>query len=121
MIARPRLLSACLVICAGLAGCAATDTYSRPGTWHPDGANAANIAAMAAHPLDLARGRGLPGSDGILAVRAIDRLRDAVPPTAAGATDGGATGGGATGGGATGGPSAFAAPVMPTSAASGSP
>ena len=107
----PRTLSACLMICAGLAGCAATDPYSRPGTWHPDGANAANIAAMAAHPLDLARGRGRSGSDGILAVQAIDRLHDATPPTSAGPT----------GGSATGGPSAFAAPALPASAASGSP
>ncbi len=61
---------------AALTGCAATDTYRRPGTWHPDGANAANIAAMAENPEDLVHGRGSPGSNGALAAQAIDRLSE---------------------------------------------
>lgn len=40
-----------------LAGCAETDPYSRPDMWQPQGANAANLAAMVEHPSDLVRGR----------------------------------------------------------------
>jgi hypothetical protein len=41
-----------------LAACQEMDPYSRPDTWQPTGANAGNIAAMAADPHDLIRGRG---------------------------------------------------------------
>ena len=48
---------------------------------------------MAAHPEDLLRGRGSPGSDGTLAVHAIDRLSDgATPGPGAGAGTGGRDG-----------------------------
>jgi type IV pilus biogenesis protein CpaD/CtpE len=40
-----------------MAGCAETDPYRRPGMWQPEGANAANIAAMVERPSDLVRGR----------------------------------------------------------------
>ncbi|MBV8912810.1 MAG: hypothetical protein JOZ05_07215 [Acetobacteraceae bacterium] len=40
-----------------LAGCAETDPYRRPGMWQPEGANAANLAAMVELPSDLVRGR----------------------------------------------------------------
>lgn len=111
--ARPaRGAAASLLVLASLAGCAATDTYSRPGTWHPDGANAVNIAAMAAHPEDLMRGRGTPGSDGTLAADAIDRLGDGTAPE---------PGAGQAAGGQAGGPSGFAAPLLPASGPSGSP
>ena len=126
-LARPaRAAAGSLLLLGSLAGCAATDTYSRPGTWHPDAANAANIAAMAANPEDLVHGRGSPGSDGTLAVGAIDRLWDAAQPSPAGTggpAGGGATGGGTSGGttsgGAAGGASGFAAPVLPTAGGSG--
>jgi hypothetical protein len=108
-----------LLCLATLAGCAATDTYSRPGTWHPDGANAANIAAMAADPEDLRHGRGEPGSVGRLAVQAIDRRWDAATPP--GATSSAATGGTGPGSRPAGGPSAFAAPVAPGFGAAGTP
>lgn len=41
-----------------LAGCASRDPYYRTDVWRPTGANAANIAVMAADPHDLIRGRG---------------------------------------------------------------
>ena len=103
-----------LLALLALGGCAATDTYSRPGTWHPDGANAANLAAMAANPADLLHGRGRGGSDGALAAAAIERLWDGPPPATGG------TGGTAGGAQANGGTSAFAKP-LPASGPSGSP
>ena len=39
-------------------GTAALDLPPPPSDWQPQGVNAANIAAMAAHPGDLVRGRG---------------------------------------------------------------
>ena len=46
--ARAILLLCCAALgLSALAGCAATDTYRRPGTWHPDGANAANTVVVA--------------------------------------------------------------------------
>jgi len=91
------------LVLAALTGCAATDTYRRPGTWHPDGANAANIAAMAANPEDLVHGRGSPGSNGELAARAIDRLSESRS-----GTQGSGKGSGGKG---TGGAASFATPL----------
>lgn len=117
MVRRPLRRAGGLLLCLGaLAGCAGTDTYRRPGTWHPDGANAANIAAMAANPGDLLRGRGSPGSDGPLAARAIDRLWDVPQPGTGGASAGGPSAGAQP----TGGPSGFATPLS-ASGPSGSP
>jgi hypothetical protein len=104
-----------LLALLALGGCAVTDTYSRPGTWHPDRANAANLAAMAANPADLLHGRGRDGSDSALAAAAIERLWD-------GSQQPGTSGAGGTAGGAqaNGGTSAFAKP-LPTTGQSGSP
>ena len=78
-----RTLAAChaLLLALGwlLAGCAQTDPYTRPGEWHPLGANAANLRAMIADPRDLDEGRGAGFSEGDVAVAAVARLRaDAV-------------------------------------------
>jgi hypothetical protein len=72
-------------VAAGLAtllsGCNALEPYGRADAWHPTGANAANLAAMAADPADLVRGRGTGASDGLAAAAAVDRLRhDHVKP-----------------------------------------
>ncbi|MBW4092393.1 MAG: hypothetical protein HIU82_15000 [Proteobacteria bacterium] len=113
-LARPlRAAAGSLLLLGSLAGCAATDTYSRPGTWHPDAANAANIAAMAVNPEDLLHGRGSHGSDGTLAAGAIERVWDAAQPNPAG------PGGGTSGVPASGGASGFATPVLPTAGGSG--
>lgn len=58
-----------------LASCADTEPWTRPGSWTETGANAANLAAMVADPGDLAFGRASSGSSGVLAVAAIERLR----------------------------------------------
>jgi type IV pilus biogenesis protein CpaD/CtpE len=110
-----------MLLLGSLAGCAATDTYSRPGTWHPDAANAANIAAMAANPEDLLHGRGSHGSDATLAVGAIERVWNAAQPNPAdpGGGTGGGTGGATSGAAASGGASRFATPVLPTAGGSG--
>jgi hypothetical protein len=50
---RPGLI---IAVCM-LPGCNSADLDHRPGAWHPNGSNAANIAAMAADPHDLIRGR----------------------------------------------------------------
>ena len=101
----PRSLA--MLLCFCLAGCHEYDTYNRPGVWHPDDANAANIAAMASRPPDLIRGHGAGETEGRAAVGAIDRLWADSPPTATGPT------GPAAG-------KAFAAPLG-TGATSGAP
>ena len=64
-----------LLLGAGsLGGCARLDTYNRPYTWHPSGANAANLAAMVAHPADLQLGHGSYGSDAAPQVAAISAV-----------------------------------------------
>ncbi len=78
-----RTLVACHALLLGLgaclASCAQTDPYTRPGEWHPLGANAANLRAMAADPRDLDEGRAAAFSEGDIAVAAVARLRaDAV-------------------------------------------
>ena len=60
---------------AGLAGCADLDPETRPGEWRPVGANEANLRAMVAVPGDLALGAAAPSSDGLLAAKAVERLR----------------------------------------------
>ena len=78
-----RALHFAAVVCllALLSGCNATDPYNRPYSWHPTGANAANLAAMAANPADIGHGRGTSASDGATAAAAVDRLRrDHVKP-----------------------------------------
>jgi hypothetical protein len=76
LISRP-----CLLLL--LAGCAATEDFSRPGTWQSTGANDANLRAMLADPFHAERGvsaeaeRGQPAS---LAIRRLERgLRPALP------------------------------------------
>jgi hypothetical protein len=86
-----------------LAGCHPHPArYNDSGEWHPNGANAANLAAMVANPLDLVRGHGDPGSDGAEAADAVRRLRTGqVAPVAASimAGGGGASAGGSPGAG----------------------
>lgn len=51
-----------IALCAApllLAGCMSREPYHRTDVWQPTGANIANIAAMAADPHDLIRGRGV--------------------------------------------------------------
>ena len=67
------MLAACLTTL--VSGCDALEPFERPHTWHPTGANQANLAAMVADPIDLTRGQGTGGSVGIKAAAAIDRLR----------------------------------------------
>ncbi len=74
-------LSACCLLALAfcVAGCERTDPYTRPGQWHPLGANAANLSAMVADPRDLYRGREAPSDAGDTAAAAVARLRaDAV-------------------------------------------
>lgn len=64
-----------------LAGCSTFEPYQRAHTWHPTGANQANLAVMVVNPADLEHGRGALGSDGATAAAAVDRLRhDRVKP-----------------------------------------
>ena len=55
-IARTLCTAATLSLLA-LAGCEQIDPLTRPYMWHPDNAVANNMAAMAANPDDLVRGR----------------------------------------------------------------
>ena len=66
--------------------------------WHMTGANAANLAAMAARPRDLVRGRGGPAPSGLgdarHAVIGIDRVWQDQPKALPDASNGGPKGGG---------------------------
>jgi hypothetical protein len=57
-----------------VAGCANSDPYRRTDVWYPSGANAGNIAAMAARPGDLVSGRGENAADARQAAGAVDRV-----------------------------------------------
>jgi hypothetical protein len=66
-----------LILCGfiPLLGCTATDPMTRPGIWHPTGANDANLRAMIANPHDLVIGASSPGADGDVAAAAVQRYR----------------------------------------------
>jgi hypothetical protein len=77
--------AACLI--AFLSGCNTLEPYTRAYSWHPTGANEANLAAMAANPSDLVHGRGTSPSDGLAGAAAVDRLRhDHVKPLLGGSS-----------------------------------
>lgn len=63
-------------------GCTMTgNPMMRTGTWHPTGANAANLAAMVANPHDLIEGESASGTVGPEAALPVARLRkDNVKP-----------------------------------------
>ena len=88
-----------------LSGCSQFDTYNRPYTWHPTGANVANIAAQAAYPQDLVVGEGSDKTDAASLVPAIVAVDagTAAPSAAAGGSAGGGAAGGASVGGTSGG------------------
>ena len=58
-----------------LSACAAEDPLTRPGLWHPVGANDANLAAMVADPDDLVTGVADRRVDGQVAAAAVARYR----------------------------------------------
>ena len=79
-----------LLLGAGsLGGCARLDTYNRPYTWHPSGANAANLAAMVAHPADLQLGHGSDSSDAAPQLAAIASVEQNQAVSLGGASSGG--------------------------------
>ena len=98
-MSRPLVL--CLAIAASalsLTGCKSRDPYYRTDVWQPDGANAANLAAMVADPHDLIRGRG---DNRVLAkepAQAVEKLW--APADTGGGGAGSAGSGGGAGGGA---------------------
>ncbi len=63
-----------LAAMAAVAGCSQTDPVLTSRLWNPAGVNETNIAAMVASPSDLVRGVDEPGSDGIRAAVAVQRL-----------------------------------------------
>ena len=68
-----RLLALAAMV-AVVAGCSETDPVLTPRLWNPVGVNETNIAAMVASPSDLVRGVDEPGSDGVRAAIAVQRL-----------------------------------------------
>lgn len=75
-------LSSALSFLLATAGCSTVQNpMMREGTWHPTGANAANLAAMVANPHDLAEGQAATGTIGPEAALPVARLRaDKVKP-----------------------------------------
>jgi len=78
----PRRRPFVLLLALTAGGCTMTgNPMYRDGTWHPTGANAANLAAEVADPQDLIAGRGAAGTPGPLAVLPVENLRaDTVKP-----------------------------------------
>lgn len=72
----PRLLASCALSAWTLAGCSLTDPYQRPGTWRPEGANAANLRQMLAEPAQAVWGAPEGEADGAMAAEALARLRE---------------------------------------------
>ncbi len=68
-----------LTAVVSLGGCDNRDPYSRTDVWRPTGANAGNIAAQAANPMDLINGRGSNSVDGHTATAPIERLWNGTP------------------------------------------
>ena len=69
---------ACALLAAlGLSAnaCAQLDPTTKPGEWHPSGANEANLVAMVANPADLSRGVQARQVDGLQAAAAVARFR----------------------------------------------
>lgn len=62
------------LLALALASCEANDPYRASDLWQPAGANAGNLAAMAARPRDLVVGRGGRLTDGRLSADAVDRV-----------------------------------------------
>lgn len=73
-----------------LAGCQQHPArYDGTSEWHRNGANAANLAAMVADPLDLVRGHGDAGSMGGEAAEAVRQWRAGLAGPGAASTPGG--------------------------------
>ena len=99
-----------LIVGAGaVSGCARLDTYNRPYTWHPTGANVADIAAQVANPSDLIVGRGSGRTDAAMLVPGLQQAdggqsTGGSPAAAAAATAAGGSAGAAGLGGSGGAP-----------------
>jgi hypothetical protein len=69
------MIRICLVLTVCLLpACADPNSDQNLDKWHPGGANAANIAAMAANPHDMILGRGARGADARPAASAVERV-----------------------------------------------
>ncbi len=96
------MLAACAGPLLAVGGCDVFDPYQRPYTWHPTGANQANIAAMVKNPNDLIVGHDDGRTDANPALIAVGRVSSDQPkslPSANGGGGGGGGGGGSSGGG----------------------
>jgi hypothetical protein len=80
-----------------LGGCQAIDSGARADVWHPTGANAGNIAAMAARSTDLIAGRSASGGDARTAVDAVERVRTDHPKPLPNVSPSGGSGSGPSG------------------------
>jgi len=92
-------LIACLL---AIGGCADRDPYLRTDVWKPTGANAANIAAMAANPQDLIHGRGVTQFDTRAPELAVEHVWTDQPKQLLGGSSASSSSGASSGGGASG-------------------
>jgi len=88
-----------------LTGCNQLDPLTRPYMWHPTEVNAQNIAAMAANPNDLNRGRDTPRRRVHMEAAGVERLWNGqtLPLLVGAGGSGGSSGSGGGSGGASGG------------------
>jgi type IV pilus biogenesis protein CpaD/CtpE len=95
-----RIMAATLSLLA-LAGCDQIDPLKRPYMWHETSVNAHNIAAMAANPADLIRGRDQRRRSAIMDADGVQRAWTGklvpLPTDTPGAPSGGSTTTGAGG------------------------
>jgi hypothetical protein len=91
-----------IVLVVFVAGCTNSEPYHRTDVWYPTGANAGNLAAMAARPSDLIHGRAGPEGDAHQADLAVNHvwLGQPKPLGTASAPGSTSTGGAAGSGGA---------------------
>jgi uncharacterized membrane protein YgcG len=95
---RTRLAVAALGLLS-LAGCDKIDPLDRPYMWYESGVNAHNIAAMAANPTDLVRGRDQPRRNVSMESDGVDRIWSNKPtPLLGSGSTGGSSGGSSSGG-----------------------
>ncbi len=95
-----KIIGIAAVSLLALTGCNQIDPLKRPYMWHESEINRHNIAAMAANPHDLVRGRETPRRRAVTESDAVQRLWSGQPVPLQGGGGSGSSGGAGGSGGA---------------------